>query len=106
LPPIPRIGDTTKPARRATERTLRSEPLGQVPLETIAASAKPMVATTAGGLAETVIDDVAGHTAPPSDPRGLAGTARRALTATPSEVACPASNWSPAATTPAVSPEC
>ncbi len=62
----------------------RIEPLGRIPLEAFAAGAAPVVATTAGGLAETVIDGVTGFSAPPGDVQALAGAVQRALSA-PSE---------------------
>ncbi len=57
----------------------RSEPFGRVPLEAYAAGAAPVVATTAGGLAEQVIDGVTGFTAAPADPASLAVAIERAL---------------------------
>ncbi|CUU60991.1 Glycosyl transferases group 1 [Parafrankia irregularis] len=59
----------------------RVEPFGRVPLESFAAGAAPVVATTAGGLAETVLDGVTGYTAPPADPEALAAALARALRA-------------------------
>ena len=55
----------------------RSEPFGRVPLEAYAAGAAPVVATTAGGLAEQVIDGVTGFTAAPADPVSLAAAIER-----------------------------
>ncbi len=48
-------------------------------MEAYAAGAAPVVATTAGGLAELVIDGRTGYTAPPGDPTALAGALRRGL---------------------------
>jgi glycosyltransferase involved in cell wall biosynthesis len=62
------------------------EPLGRMPLEAFAAGAAPVVATTAGGLAETVIDGVTGFSAPPGDVQALAGAVQRALRASPEQV--------------------
>jgi glycogen synthase len=62
------------------------EPLGRMPLEAFAAGAAPVVATTAGGLAETVIDGVTGFSAPPGDVQALAGAVQRALCASPEQV--------------------
>ncbi len=69
------------PALRAVVVPSRSEPLGRVPLEAFAAGAGPVVATTAGGLAETVIDGSTGYSAVPGDPRSLARAIGRALAA-------------------------
>lgn len=70
------------PALRAVIVPSRTEPFGRIPLDAYAAGAAPVVATTAGGLAETVRDDVTGYTAPPCNPTGLAHAIRRALAAT------------------------
>jgi glycosyltransferase involved in cell wall biosynthesis len=67
------------PALRAVVIPSRTEPFGRVPLEAYAAGAAPVVATTAGGLAEQVIDGVTGFTAAPADPASLASALRRAL---------------------------
>ncbi|MFC1416255.1 glycosyltransferase family 4 protein [Streptacidiphilus cavernicola] len=75
------------PALRAVVVPSRSEPLGRIPLEAFAAGAGPVVATTAGGLAETVIDNATGYSAAPGDPRSLARAIGRALAAPPAEVA-------------------
>jgi glycosyltransferase involved in cell wall biosynthesis len=66
-------------ALRAAVIPSRFEPFGRVPLEAYAAGAAPIVATTAGGLAEQVIDGVTGFTTPPADPAGLAAAIERAL---------------------------
>jgi glycosyltransferase involved in cell wall biosynthesis len=66
------------PSLRAVVVPSRTEPFGRVPLEAYAAGA-PVVATTAGGLAEQVIDGSTGFCAPPGDPAGLAVALRRAL---------------------------
>ena len=70
------------PALRAVIVPSRAEPFGRIPLEAYAAGAAPVVATTAGGLAETVRDGVTGYTTRPGDPTGLADAIRRALAAT------------------------
>jgi glycosyltransferase involved in cell wall biosynthesis len=67
------------PALLAVVVPSRVEPFGRIPLEAYAAGAAPLVATTAGGLAELVIDGRTGYTAPPADPTALAGALRRAL---------------------------
>jgi glycosyltransferase involved in cell wall biosynthesis len=67
------------PALQAVVIPSRSEPFGRVPLEAYAAGATPVVATTAGGLAEQVIDGVTGFTATPADPASLALAIDRAL---------------------------
>ncbi|MFJ6216734.1 glycosyltransferase family 4 protein [Streptomyces sp. NPDC092296] len=74
------------PALRAVVVPSRSEPLGRIPLEAFAAGAGPVVATTAGGLAETVIDNATGYSAVADDPRSLARAIGRALAAPPAEV--------------------
>jgi len=73
------------PKLRAVVVPSRIEPLGRIPLEAFAAGAGPVVATTAGGLAETVIDGVTGFTAPPGDVQALAGALQRALSAPPEQ---------------------
>jgi glycosyltransferase involved in cell wall biosynthesis len=67
------------PALRAVVVPSRSEPFGRVPLEAYIAGAAPVVATTAGGLTEQVIDGVTGFTAAPADPASLAVAIERAL---------------------------
>lgn len=67
------------PALQAAVVPSRTEPFGRIPLEAYAAGAAPVVSTTAGGLAEQVIDGVTGFTAPPGDPSGLADALGRAL---------------------------
>lgn len=68
----------THPALRAVLVPSRAEPFGRIPLEAYAAGAAPVVATTAGGLSELVIDDHTGFTAAPNDPASLASALRRA----------------------------
>ncbi|MEV6683798.1 glycosyltransferase [Streptomyces sp. NPDC051130] len=63
----------------------RTEPFGRIPLEAFAAGAGPVVATTAGGLAQTVLDGVTGFSAPPAAPLALALALRRALEVSPAE---------------------
>jgi glycosyltransferase involved in cell wall biosynthesis len=63
----------------------RAEPFGRIPLEAFAAGAAPVVATTAGGLAELVTDGQTGYTARPADPRSLAAALRRALACAPAD---------------------
>ena len=70
------------PALRAVVVPSRAEPFGRIPLDAYAAGAAPVVATTAGGLAETVRDGVTGHTTRPGDPTGLADAISRALATT------------------------
>lgn len=74
------------PRLRAVLVPSRREPLGRIPLEAFAAGAGPVVATTAGGLAETVLDGITGFTASPGDPPAFAAAIARALTVTPSEL--------------------
>ena len=64
-------------------RGIRAEPFGRIPLEAFAAGAGPVVATTAGGLAELVIDGLTGYTAQPGDPASLAAAISRALACDP-----------------------
>lgn len=63
----------------------RAEPFGRIPLEAYAADASPVIATTAGGLAETVINGHTGYTAAPADPASLAAAIRQALAASPAD---------------------
>jgi glycosyltransferase involved in cell wall biosynthesis len=63
----------------------RTEPFGRIPLDAYAAGASPVVATTAGGLAETVTDGSTGYTANPADPRSLASAISQALAAGPAQ---------------------
>jgi D-inositol-3-phosphate glycosyltransferase len=53
------------------------EPFGLTPLEAMACEV-PVVATSVGGLADTVVDGITGVLVPPRDPRAL-GAALRAL---------------------------
>ncbi|MFF7030758.1 glycosyltransferase family 4 protein [Streptomyces albidoflavus] len=57
------------PALRAVVIPSREEPFGRIPLEAFAAGAGPVVATSAGGLAQTVIEGVTGFTSAPRDPK-------------------------------------
>ncbi|MGH3822068.1 MAG: glycosyltransferase family 4 protein [Pseudonocardiaceae bacterium] len=63
----------------------RAEPFGRIPIEAYAAGATPVIATTAGGLAEQIIDGSTGFTTPPEDPASLSAVLRRALALTPDE---------------------
>lgn len=63
----------------------RAEPFGRIPLDAWAAGAAPVVATTAGGLAEQVTDGITGYTADPANPRSLAAAIGRALVITPAQ---------------------
>jgi glycosyltransferase involved in cell wall biosynthesis len=63
----------------------RAEPFGHIPLEAYTAGASPVIATTAGGLAEIVTSDITGYTAPPASPRVLASAISRALAAGPAQ---------------------
>jgi len=74
-------GLLTHPRLRAVVVPSRVEPFGRIPVESFLAGAGPVVSTTAGGLAEQVVDGVTGHTAPPADPARLAAAIRRALLA-------------------------
>ncbi|HUD38095.1 MAG TPA: glycosyltransferase family 4 protein [Streptosporangiaceae bacterium] len=67
------------PALRVVVAPSRSEPFGRIPMEAYAAGASPVVTTTAGGLAEQVIDGVTGFTAAPADPASLSAAIERAL---------------------------
>ena len=71
------------PKLRALVVPSRREPFGRIPLEGFAAGAAPVVATTAGGLAEQVLDNVTGYTAHPNDPTDLARALGRALDCDP-----------------------
>lgn len=70
----------THPALAAVIVPSRAEPFGRIPLEAFVAGAAPVVATTAGGLAELVTADT-GYTARPADPRSLATAISNALAA-------------------------
>jgi glycosyltransferase involved in cell wall biosynthesis len=73
------------PALRGVVVPSRAEPFGRVPIEAYAAGATPVIATTAGGLAEQVIDGHTGFTAAPEDPTSLAAALRRALALAPAQ---------------------
>jgi glycosyltransferase involved in cell wall biosynthesis len=57
----------------------RAEPFGRIPVEAFAAGAAPVISTTAGGLAEQVVERITGFVAPPGDPVRLAAALDRAL---------------------------
>jgi glycosyltransferase involved in cell wall biosynthesis len=63
----------------------RAEPFGRIPLEAYQAGASPVIATTAGGLAEIVTEGSTGYTASPGDPSSLAAAITRALAASPAQ---------------------
>jgi hypothetical protein len=73
------------PALAAVIVPSRAEPFGRISLEAYAAGASPVIATTAGGLAETVTEPLTGYTADPADPPSLAAAIVRALTADPED---------------------
>jgi glycosyltransferase involved in cell wall biosynthesis len=73
------------PALRAVVVPSRVEPFGRIPIEAYAAGAIPVIATTAGGLAEQVIDRYTGLTATPGDPASLATALRYGLALDPAE---------------------
>lgn len=73
------------PALRAVVVPSREEPFGRIPLEAFAAGAGPVVATSAGGLAQTVIEGETGFTAAPGDSQSLASALHRALATLPRE---------------------
>jgi glycosyltransferase involved in cell wall biosynthesis len=68
------------PLLRAVVIPSRVEPFGRIPLEAYAAGAAPLVSTTAGGLADLVLDGTTGFTCPPNDPHRLSAGLHRALT--------------------------
>ncbi|MGH4018389.1 MAG: glycosyltransferase family 4 protein [Pseudonocardiaceae bacterium] len=70
------------PALRGVVVPSRAEPFGRIPIESYAAGAGPVIATTAGGLAEQVIDGRTGFVATPEDPASLAAALRHALSMT------------------------
>nr|WP_246221585.1 glycosyltransferase family 4 protein [Phytoactinopolyspora mesophila] len=78
-------GWLSSPVLRAVVVPSREEPFGRIPLEAFAAHAGPVVATTAGGLAQTVVDGLTGLTAAPGDPESLAAAVERALKIQPGE---------------------
>lgn len=67
------------PSLRAVIVPSRVEPFGRIPIEAFAANAAPVIATTAGGLAEQVINGITGFSAPPGDPPALATALVRAI---------------------------
>lgn len=73
------------PALRAVVVPSRTEPFGRIPLEAFAARCATVVATDAGGLAQTVLDEATGFSAPAGRPEGLAAAIRRALLVRPHE---------------------
>ncbi|HUK71696.1 MAG TPA: glycosyltransferase [Streptosporangiaceae bacterium] len=79
------LGLLKHPALTAVVVPSRAEPFGRIPLEAFAAGAAPVVATTAGGLAELVTDGQTGYTARPHDPASLATALRKALACSPAE---------------------
>lgn len=74
----------THPALAALVVPSRVEPFGRIPLEAFVAGAAPVVATTAGGLAE-LITDRTGYPAAPANPQSLAAALTRALAIGPAE---------------------
>ncbi|MGH3774031.1 MAG: glycosyltransferase [Pseudonocardiaceae bacterium] len=73
------------PALRGVVVPSRAELFDRVPIETYVAGATPVIATTAGGLTEQVMDGRTGFTAAPEDPASLSATLRRALALSPAE---------------------
>lgn len=73
------------PALRGVMVPSRAEPFGRVPIEAYAAGATPVIATTAGGLTEQVIDGHTGFIATPENPTSLATALRRALALAPAQ---------------------
>lgn len=73
------------PALAAVIVPSRQEPFGRIPLEAYQAGASPVVATSAGGLAEIVAEGHTGFTAEPGNPASLAAAILRALTVSPAQ---------------------
>ncbi|GAB3165224.1 hypothetical protein GCM10027059_22610 [Myceligenerans halotolerans] len=73
------------PGVRAVVIPSRVEPFGRIPLEAYALGAGPVVATTAGGLADLVTDGETGFTCSPGAPDELALALRRALRVSPAQ---------------------
>jgi glycosyltransferase involved in cell wall biosynthesis len=73
------------PALAAVIVPSRQEPFGRIPLEAYQAGASPVVATSAGGLAEIVAEGHTGFTAEPDNPASLAAAIFRALTVSPAQ---------------------
>ncbi|MBE8519241.1 glycosyltransferase family 4 protein [Amycolatopsis sp. H6(2020)] len=67
------------PGLRGVVIPSRAEPFGRIPMEAFAAGAAPVITTTAGGLAEQVIDGDTGFTCQPGSPARLAEALDRAL---------------------------
>ena len=57
----------------------RREPFGRIPTEAFAAGAAPVVVTTAGGLADQIVEGITGFRCPPNSPVDLADALGRAL---------------------------
>ncbi|MEV6868278.1 glycosyltransferase family 4 protein [Streptosporangium subroseum] len=72
------------PALAAVVVPSRVEPFGLIPLEAFVAGAAPVVATTAGGLAELVTEKT-GFPARPRNPASLASAIAKALAISPAE---------------------
>lgn len=82
----PRFRDLlAHPALAAVIVPSRQEPFGRIPLEAYQAGASPVVATSAGGLAEIVSEGHTGFTAEPGNPASLAAALLRALTVSPAQ---------------------
>ncbi|MFG2006188.1 glycosyltransferase family 4 protein [Spirillospora sp. NPDC048911] len=74
----------THPTLAAVVVPSRVEPFGRIPLEAFVAGATPVVAASAGGLAELVTTDT-GYIAEPCNPESLATALRDALRSTPAD---------------------
>ncbi|SEO64753.1 glycosyltransferase family 4 protein [Amycolatopsis saalfeldensis] len=72
-------GLLTAPGLRGVVVPSRAEPFGRIPMEAFAAGAAPVITTTAGGLAEQVVDGHTGFACPPGSPAALAEALGRAL---------------------------
>jgi glycosyltransferase involved in cell wall biosynthesis len=76
------------PALRAVVVPSRVEPFGRIPMEVFShrrTSNTAVVAASAGGLAEAVIEGRTGFTFPPSSPSALARAILRGLRSSPEE---------------------
>ncbi|MGO1056581.1 glycosyltransferase family 4 protein [Crossiella sp. CA198] len=79
----PRVADVLgHPGLRGVVVPSRVEPFGRIPLEAFACGAAPVIATTAGGLADQVVEGVTGFRCPPGSPGLLAEAIRRGLALT------------------------
>ncbi|MEV6909085.1 glycosyltransferase family 4 protein [Amycolatopsis sp. NPDC051071] len=71
------------PGLRGVVVPSRVEPFGRIPMEAFAAGAAPVITTTAGGLADQVVEGRTGFSCTPGSPHQLARALMRALATSP-----------------------